>query len=133
VPSAPNCARPTILLVDDDDAVRRVTARYLALLGYTVVEAADATRALAAAEGRVDVVLSDIGLPGMPGPALLEALRSRRPTLRAVLMTGFSMEALHPEAWPPGTRLLSKPFTIDELRACLESGGAGSHCARSES
>jgi len=132
-PPVPTCVRPTILLVDDDDAVRRVTARYLALLGYTVVEAADATRALAAAVGRIDVVLSDIGLPGMPGPALLEALRSTRPALRAVLMTGFSMEALHPESWPPDTRLLSKPFTIDELRACLGSGGDGSNRPRNES
>jgi CheY-like chemotaxis protein len=110
-----------------------VTARYLGILGYTVLEAADATRALAAAEGRVDVVLSDIGLPGMPGPVLLKALRSRRPTVQAVLMTGFSMQVLHPEEWPPNTQLLSKPFTIDELRACLESGGDGSNRARSES
>jgi CheY-like chemotaxis protein len=97
------------------------------------VEAADATRALAVPEGSVDLVLSDIGLPGMPGPALLEALRSRRPTLQAVLMTGFSMQALHLEDWPPNTQLLSKPFTIDELRACLERGGDGFNNARNES
>jgi CheY-like chemotaxis protein len=119
-----------VLLVDDDDAVRRVTARYLALLGYTVVEAGEAGRALTAAEGRVDVVLSDIGLPGMSGPALIEELRSRRPTLRTVLMTGFALEALRPEDWPPGTGFLTKPFTVDELRACLDGTNNDSESER---
>jgi two-component system cell cycle sensor histidine kinase/response regulator CckA len=114
-----------VLLVDDDEAVRRVTARFLALLGYTVVEAGNAAQALAAAEGPVDVVLSDIVLPGIRGPALLEQLRSRRPSLRTVLMTGYAREALHLEELPQGTGLLTKPFTLDELRACL--GGTGDH------
>jgi len=111
--------RSVVLLVDDDEAVRRVTARYLALLGYTVIEAGNAAQALAAGEGPVDVVLSDIGLPGIRGPALLEAIRFRRPSLRAILMTGYAEEALRPEDLPRDAGLLTKPFTLDELRACL--------------
>jgi DNA-binding NtrC family response regulator len=130
---APLHARPTILLVDDDDAVRRVTARYLAMIGYTVVQAEDATHALAAMDSDIDVVLSDVGLPGMPGPALLQTLHAQRPSLRKVLMTGLAGEALSEDGWPPNTSLLSKPFTIDELRACLSGRREGSADARSAS
>jgi CheY-like chemotaxis protein len=103
----------TVLLVDDDDAVRKVTARYLARLGYSVVEAADGRRALqlTGPDSRIDLVLSDIALPGMRGPVLLSALRARCPSLRAVLMTGYAPEALQPEYWPPDTGFLAKPFT----------------------
>lgn len=111
----------TVLLVDDDDAVRKVTARYLAQLGYSVIEAADGRQALllTGPESRIDLVLSDIALPGMRGPALLSELRARCPSLGAVLMTGFAPEALHPEDWPPDTGFLAKPFTLQDLRLCL--------------
>jgi len=110
-----------VLLVDDDDAVSQVTARYLAMLGYTVVVAADAARALALAmqETRVDLVLSDIALPGMRGPALVRELRLRRPSLPTILMTGFAPETLSPEDLPHETGILTKPFTIEEIRVCL--------------
>jgi len=122
----------TVLLVDDDDAVRKVTARYLARLGYSVVEAADGRRALllTGPESRIDLVLSDIALPGMRGPVLLSELRARCPSLRAVLMTGFAPEALHPEDWPPDTGFLAKPFTLQDLRLCLARRlGPGAHAA----
>lgn len=123
----------TVLLVDDDAAVRRVTGRYLALLGYTVVEAASGWDALALtrAELRIDLLLSDIALPGMRGPALLEALRQQQPALRAVLMTGYAAEALDPGQWPANTGLITKPFTLDELRACLARCLRRATCDRS--
>lgn len=111
----------TILLVDDDDAVRRVLARYLVQLGYWVIEAGDAVHALllTTPESRVDLVLSDIVLPGMRGPALLRELRLRWASVKTLLMTGYAEEALHREDWPPGTGLLVKPFALEELRLVL--------------
>jgi CheY-like chemotaxis protein len=125
-------ARFTVLLVDDDDAVRRVMARYLKRLGCSVIEAADGLRALrlAGPESGIDLVLSDIALPGMRGPALVSESRARWPSLPAVLMTGFAPEALHPEDWPPDTPLLTKPFTLQDLRLCLARRlGPGAHAA----
>ncbi|HTS86850.1 MAG TPA: response regulator [Gemmatimonadales bacterium] len=114
-------AQGTILLVDDDDAVRSVIARYLVTLGYVVIEAGDAVHALylTTSESPVDLVLSDIVLPGLRGPALLHELRGRWPSVKTLLMTGFAEEALQPEDWPSGTGFLSKPFTIEELRLVL--------------
>jgi DNA-binding NtrC family response regulator len=128
----PEGSEGTVLLVDDDAAVRRVTARYLVLLGYAVIEAANPADALAlaAVDVRIDVVVSDIALPGMRGPALLQELRVGRPTVGAVLMTGFALEALHPGDWPPGTGLLEKPFDIDELRLSLNRCRTGSASER---
>lgn len=137
---APGVAEPAVterperavLLVDDDAAVRRVTARYLALLGYTVIEAANAEEALAvsARDGRIDLVLSDIALPGIRGPALLQELRVRRPDVPAVLMSGFAPEALHPASWPAGTGFLTKPFDLSELRLSLRRYCDGSAVER---
>ncbi len=143
-PVIPECERPlvgleesekTVLLVDDDTAVRRVTARYLGLLGYRVLEAADASEALAlaAADVRIDVVLSDIVLPGMRGPALLQELRVLRPGVGAVLMTGFALEALHTADWPADTGFLTKPFDVGELRLSLSRCRTGLAVERRQS
>ncbi len=111
----------TVLLVDDDRSVRKVTARYLAQLGYTVLEAADAADALALAHAGsgVDVVVSDIAMPGIRGPVLVRELQRRRPAIPAVLITGYAEEALQREDWPPGVVLLEKPFDVNQLRECL--------------
>lgn len=124
----------TVLLVDDDAAVRRVAARSLAMLGYAVVQAADAEAALGLvrAGGHFDLVLSDIALPGMRGSALLRELHASRPGLRVVLMTGFAWDALNADA-PLDAPLLAKPFTIEDLRTCLERVRADATCERSPS
>jgi two-component system cell cycle sensor histidine kinase/response regulator CckA len=118
----PEAPLTRVLVVDDDLAVRRVTGRYLAMLGYAVVEAADGQEALhhVGADGPFDLVLSDIALPGIRGPALVRELRARLPELRVVLMTGYAIEVLDPRDWPAATGFLLKPFSLAELRACLE-------------
>jgi CheY-like chemotaxis protein len=107
----------TILLVEDDEAVRAMVREALQVKGYTVLEAADAEAALSAA-GRhgkpVSLLLADIGLPGPSGPELARRLAERTPGLRVIFLTGYTDEHLGAEAAVPG-RLLRKPFGPDAL------------------
>jgi CheY-like chemotaxis protein len=83
----------TILVVEDEDAVRHLATVLLSRLGYTVVSASSAEAALteAAALGRsIDLLLTDIVLPGMNGPALAEQLRTRQSGLRVLFTSGYS-------------------------------------------
>lgn len=109
-----------VLVVEDDEAVRRLTARCLRRAGFAVHEAADGEAALATLDGdglaAIDAVVSDIVMPRMGGPQLVEALRSRRPSLPVVLMSGYAPDG-RPEALlvQPRTAFVSKPFEPDEL------------------
>lgn len=123
-PEGPNGAdgNAAVLVVDDDEWVRAVTARSLRRAGYGVLEAADATAALnilGDVAGRcVRVVLTDIGMPGMSGRALATTLADRWPEVRVVLMTGRTPEAQRPLAGSPPALLL-KPFSRLELLAAI--------------
>ncbi len=99
--------RATLLVVDDDEQVRPVTAAYLRDLGYSVIEAASAGAALALSRIHgIDLLLSDVVMPGSDGPTLARQLRAERPFLPVVFMTGFTGEhRLEGEA------VLTKPFT----------------------
>ena len=111
-----------VLVVDDDEWVRAVTARSLRRAGYGVLEAADATSALnllGDVAGRcVRVVLADIGMPGMSGRALATTLADRWPSVRVVLMTGNPPESA-PQAKGAPLALLLKPFSRLELLAAI--------------
>ena len=111
----------TVLLVEDDANVRRLIRVTLERFGYTVLEADDATSALDLAEahkGRIDLLLSDVIMPGMSGRSLAEALRNRGHLDRVLFMSGYSAETLHAPGDRPGTApLLHKPFTPKELAA----------------
>ncbi|WP_372618040.1 PAS domain S-box protein [Falsiroseomonas sp.] len=102
----------TVLLVDDEDAVRRPAADRLRELGYAVLEARDgpaALRILGAA--RPDLLVTDVGLPsGMNGRQLAEAVRERVPGLAVLFITGYAGTAL-----PPGAEVIGKPFELDTL------------------
>lgn len=112
-----------VLVVDDDEWVRAVTARALRRAGYGVLEAGDATAALNilgdVAGRRVQVVLSDIGMPGMSGCALARTLSDRWPGVRVVLMTGLAPEITDSAAAEPAPPLLRKPFSRLELLAAI--------------
>ena len=102
----------TILLVDDDEQVRAVTAAQLSDLGYTIIEARSGQDALDKLEARpsVDAVLSDVVMPGMDGPAMAAVLATRRPALPILFMTGRAdLSKL------AGQAVIEKPFTPSKL------------------
>jgi len=105
----------TILLVEDQDAMRDAARRILTGAGYAVVLAADGAEALAAAEshaGNIDLLLTDMVMPGMLGNELSERLRSSRPALRVVYMSGFAAEPFFGQSMSSDdVDLLEKPFT----------------------
>ncbi len=106
----------TILLVEDEEAVRRVARRALEIHGYTILDAADGTTALAlAAANDVDLVLSDVMMPGMPGPTLVAELRRRNPKLRVLFMSGHTEEIIRKGLLDPAIPFLAKPFTPTQL------------------
>jgi signal transduction histidine kinase/CheY-like chemotaxis protein len=106
-----------ILVVEDDDAVRSYIVDALTRLNFKVTEAADATRALAAAAGReFDLLLTDVILPGMNGRQLADKLKAERPDMKILFMTGYSRNAIvHQGRLDPGIHMLQKPVTAAEL------------------
>jgi two-component system cell cycle sensor histidine kinase/response regulator CckA len=105
----------TILLVEDDAGVRRLACELLQVAGYTVLAAAGGAEALAIAEkypGPVDLLLTDVVMPGMSGRDLARRLAERRPETKVVFMSGYTDDAIvHHGVLSPGTLLLGKPFT----------------------
>ena len=112
-----------MLLVEDDPTVRVVTGRILRELGYTVLEAgsaAEARSAAATAAGRIDLLLTDVVMPGGSGHDLAEALTQTRPRLPVVFMSGYTADViLRQGIVRDKVTLLSKPFTADALADTL--------------
>ena len=113
----------TILIVDDEEPLRAVIADLLAQLGYHILSAANGDDALAVAadyQGRIDLLLSDVVMEGLPGPELAERLLLSRPELKVIFMSGFADGSLAPDGiLEPGRVLVQKPFTIRMLSARL--------------
>lgn len=120
-PSPSQSGTRTVLLVEDEPALRAVVGRVLARSGLNVLAAADGVQGLEQAKshpGPIDLVVSDVIMPEMSGPAMAERLEEMRPGLPVLFMTGFSedpriAELLRQEP----VRVLLKPFTPDELMA----------------
>jgi PAS domain S-box-containing protein len=109
----------TVLVVEDQEALRQVTAELLAELGYTVLQATSGEEALQVAvthPGRIDVLLTDVVMSGMSGTELAEAIRRARPALRALFVSGHpgAVVARHGTVVDPSL-LLQKPFSADVL------------------
>ncbi len=111
----------TILLVEDEQALREVTRRILKGAGYQVIVAENGPKALEAASGHagsIDLLLSDVIMPQMPGPQLAKRLLAQRPSVRVLLMSGFAQPILdsggHLDA---GMALIEKPFSGPGLLA----------------
>ena len=107
-----------ILLVDDETALREVLAASIRGAGYAVLEAANGTDALRVAEsakGEIQLLLSDVMMPGMNGAELFERLHQARPGLRVVFMSGATREALREREDTARAPFLWKPFAADEL------------------
>jgi two-component system cell cycle sensor histidine kinase/response regulator CckA len=114
----------TVLLVEDDSAVRAYGRRCLSGLGYSVLEAPDGATALTRAEsfeGSIDLLMTDVVMPGMQGPELSRKLRHLRPGVRTLYCSGFAGDAaLEPEGGPEGW-YLGKPYTRDDLARAVRS------------
>jgi len=107
----------TILLVEDEDMVRAVAERALARAGYTVVTAAQGEEGLErfAAMDRIDLVISDVVMPVMDGPAMVRTMRAKRPDLPVLFMSGYAEEQLRQSIDIDRVNFLPKPFSVAQL------------------
>jgi CheY-like chemotaxis protein len=109
----------TILAVEDDDGVRSYLVEILGELGYQVLSAEDGKAALALIEQRdrrIDLMLTDVVLPGINGRQLAELATAHRPALRVLYMTGYSRNAIvHHGRLDAGVALIQKPIAQKEL------------------
>jgi DNA-binding NtrC family response regulator len=111
----------TVLLVEDQDQVRKITARVLAEAGYEVLECATPDEALGFAEACPDeirLMLSDIVMPGMNGLELANRVKPLRPEMKVILMSGYTDHAsVDTDSIEKAGEFLAKPFTPDALKA----------------
>lgn len=131
LPAAPEQLPPargteTILLAEDESGIRAMTRVYLEGLGYRVLEAADGLEGISISQeyrGNIDLIVSDISMPEMRGDAMVEAIRSARPMVKALYMSGFADQ----RASELGAAILHKPFAFPDLgrrvRSVLDSTG----------
>jgi CheY-like chemotaxis protein len=109
----------TILLVEDEDAVRTLTQRALEGQGYSVLGARDGADALTVADshpGAIHLLISDVVMPKMNGPEVAAGLAARRPAMRTLFLSGYPGEAISRRGiLDEGVAFLQKPFTIEGL------------------
>jgi CheY-like chemotaxis protein len=118
-PLLPHQATGVVLLVEDEDEVKAVMSQVLARAGYEVHEASSGHRALALAADlpRIDLLITDVVMPGISGPDLAANLTVRRPGLPVLFVSGYVDSAQRERVLrlQPHSRFLAKPFGIDEL------------------
>jgi len=120
----------TLLLVEDEQAVRRATAEFLRLQGYTVLEAKDGVEALSLARNHsstIHMVVSDVVMPNMSGGELGEELSRVRPAIKLLFVSGYAGKTvLDHNVVDVETNFLQKPYTLKQLslkiRAALGQG-----------
>jgi two-component system cell cycle sensor histidine kinase/response regulator CckA len=107
----------TILLVEDEDMVRSVAERALTRQGYTVITASDGEQGLArlAAADKIDLLISDVVMPGMDGPAMVRAVRVQYPSMPVLFMSGYAEEQLRKSIDIDNVAFLPKPFSVNQL------------------
>ena len=126
----------SVLVVDDETAVRRFAVRVLQREGYEVLEAADGLEALEmlrAGQVTVDLIVSDIVMPRMNGVELMQAVAESDPQIPVVLMSGYATAALSELGIATPCSIVPKPFPAERLLAevhrCVRSRGGGSSAA----
>jgi PAS domain S-box-containing protein len=108
----------TVLVVEDEAIVRGLIVEVLGELGYRVIEVADGPSALTILESdkHIDLLVTDIGLPGLNGRQVADAARVRRPGLKTLFMTGYAETAAGASGFlEPGMEMMTKPFAMDVL------------------
>ena len=118
--------KETILVVEDDEAVRSVAVRCLRRLGYRVLEAFNGVEALQRwneHDGRIDLLLTDKVMPdGMNGLELAERLRQMSRNLKVIVSSGYSLDMTRPGAWSDqGIRFLAKPYELEALAVMVRT------------
>lgn len=116
-------SKETILLVDDEQSVRAIVLKILRRARYTVIEAESGEAALEIAEqhkGKIDLVITDMFMPGLRGPEVVERLAPKRPGLRALFMSGYADQDARTGV-PAGANFLNKPFSGQELAKAVEA------------
>ena len=115
----------TVLVVEDEAPVRKLAVRILERQGYRVLQARDGLEAETVArefDDRIDLLLSDVVMPGRSGAATAQRLTAARPELRVLYMSGYTDNAImHHGVLDPGIRLVEKPFTVDKLAGAVRA------------
>jgi PAS domain S-box-containing protein len=130
---APEAGSETILLVEDETVVRQLVAEILETNGYTVLQAADGPSALELLRrhpGQVELLLTDVVMPGMSGPEVAQAVLAMRPGTQVLYTSGYTDSQIgHHGVLEPGIAFLQKPFSSDDLtrkvRAVLDESVIG--------
>lgn len=120
-PPWPDGAR--ILLVDDEETVRRVTGRLLQKLGYDVRAAADGNEALEIiedADEHFDLVLTDVVMPGISGIEMAERLKAIRPDQKILFTSGYTTREFGRPPGEPPQPFMPKPFSLDDLSKAVK-------------
>ncbi len=125
----PERGQETILLVEDEVNLRRLARQYLETQGYKILEAEDGAAALqisAGYKGTIDLLLTDVIMPGMNGRELAGSITANRPDVRVLYMSGYTENAIgHNGLLDAGINLLQKPFSLpalkDKVREVLDS------------
>jgi CheY-like chemotaxis protein len=121
----PNGAGKTVLVVEDEENVRRFATEALRELGYRVLEARGAPAALGLLDAHgaeVDLLFTDVVMPEMNGRRLADEALRRLPDLKVLFTTGYSRNAIiHNGVLDTGVQLIGKPFTVEELAAKLSA------------
>jgi CheY-like chemotaxis protein len=115
---APTGEGETVLLVEDDSSVRLLIGEVLRDLGYACIEASDGQSAMPIliSDTRLDLMITDVGLPGLNGRQLAEIARQHRPGLKVLFVTGYAEHATGKEGFlEPGMAMVTKPFALDAL------------------
>jgi PAS domain S-box-containing protein len=110
--------RHAILVVEDDASVRELVCEILRDLDYEVMEAIDGPTGLAVlnSPARIDLLVTDVGLPGLNGRQLADAARATRPSLKVLFMTGYAEAAARGSGFlDAGMELITKPFTLESI------------------
>ncbi|MEI9994679.1 MAG: PAS domain S-box protein [Rhizomicrobium sp.] len=124
---SPAGANEVVLVVEDEAVVRLLIVELLNDLGYLALEAHDGQSALRILQSaqRIDLLVSDIGLPGLNGRQLADAARETRPNLKVLFMTGYAEKAAGSAFLASGMEIVAKPFTMDvlatKIREMIES------------
>jgi PAS domain S-box-containing protein len=121
----------TVLLVEDEESVRQLVRETLQIRGYRVLEAENGEAGLQAAAkhgGTIDLVITDVVMPGMNGRELAKRLTAQRPQIKILYLSGYTEEAIiHEGAMEPGTAFLQKPFTLQVLSRKVREVLRGEH------